>query len=175
MHPLGQLIKDRMDHPDNRWSLQDVVDRMVAAGHKAITSRSRIGQIRNDPIESINRDVIFALADGIGVTPLTVASKAIQSMGVELHPAEVTDAIVTIQIDPTLSDDNRRELAALIQAMRTGRQLRQQQQSQARVDALTDERERAFTGAVADAVVNEELAQLDLNPGDDNPQQVFGP
>lgn len=116
MHPLGQLITDRMTHPDNRWSLQDVVDRIEAAGHSI--SKSRLGQIRNDPVESIKGDLIIALADGLGVTPLTVANAALASMGIEPRPGEVTDSVATIRTDPTLSDANRKLLVAMIKQMR---------------------------------------------------------
>jgi hypothetical protein len=121
MHQLGQLITDRMEHPDNDWSLSQVVQRMKDAGHRGV-GKSRLGQIRNNPVDSIKRDVIFALADGLGVTPLTVANAAIESMGIPTRPAEVTDSAATIRIDPTLSDSDRRKLLALLREMR-GRSL----------------------------------------------------
>ncbi|KZS66545.1 hypothetical protein A4G26_09035 [Mycobacterium kansasii] len=112
-----QLITDRMDHPDNRWSLTDVVHRMQSAGYRGI-GKSRLGQVRNGPVESIKRDVIFALAAGLGVTPLTVANAALESMGISTRPAEVTDSAATITIDPTLSEPNRRQLLAMLREMR---------------------------------------------------------
>lgn len=118
MHPLGQLITDRMSHPDNKWSLQRVVDQMESAGYRGIIGKSRLAQIRRDPVESIKGEVIFALAAGLGVTPLTVANAALASMGIEPRPSEVTDSVATVRIDPTLSDSSRELLIAMIRQMR---------------------------------------------------------
>lgn len=118
MHPLGRLITERMELPQHRWSLADVVTRMNKAGHYNI-GKSRLGQIRSQPVESIKRDVIFALADGLGVTALTVANAVLESMGIETRPVEVTDSAATILTDPSLGDADRRQLLALLREIRT--------------------------------------------------------
>lgn len=117
MHPLGLLITRRMDLLQPRWVYMDVSKRMRAAGHRGV-SKSRVGQLCNDPVASIKGEVIFALAAGLGVTALTVANAALESMGIQTRPMEVTDSVATILIDPTLSDSDRRRLVVLIEEMR---------------------------------------------------------
>lgn len=116
MHALGRLITERMKRPEHNWSLDEVVDRAVARGEKL--GRSNLNTLKKSPPKAISRSTIFGLAAGLGVTPLTVALAALESMGGETRPAEVTDSIVTISIDPTLSDSHRRQLIALIREMR---------------------------------------------------------
>jgi hypothetical protein len=114
MHPLGQLIADRMRIED--WSLDDVVARAEARGHTL--SRSNLQRIQKQPVIGIKGEVIFALADGLGVTPRSVANAALQSMGIGAFTVEVTDSLATIDIDPSLSEAGRRQLRALIAEMR---------------------------------------------------------
>lgn len=114
MHPLGALIADRMRR--NGWSLDDVVARAAAQGEKL--GRSNLHRMQKQPPESLTRSAILGLAAGLGVTPLSVANAALQSMGINPHAAEITDSIATVDIDPTLSDPDRRRLKALIVEMR---------------------------------------------------------
>lgn len=114
MHPLGALITQRMR--DNDWSLDDVVARAGAQGEKL--GRSNLHRMQHEPPESLTRSAIFGLAAGLGVTPLSVANKALESMGVNPSPTETTDTLITVDIDPTLSDPDRRRLKALIIEMR---------------------------------------------------------
>lgn len=123
MHPLGQLITDRMEVQKPRWSLQDVIDRMNLAGHY-VMKKSRLNQIRHDEVKSLDKEAIFAIADGISVTPLTVGNAALESMGISTRAVEVTDSLATIAIDPSLSEQDRQSATALI------RQMRSQSQSQ---------------------------------------------
>lgn len=115
MHPLGELIVSRMRV--NGWSTDAVVDRAERAGHTL--GRSNLNRIVNAPVVSIKGEVIRALADGIGVSDRLVANAALESMGVTPPVVEVTDALAAVDIDPTLSDANRRQLRLLIEQMRS--------------------------------------------------------
>lgn len=115
MHPLGALIRGRM--ATNNWSLDEVVARAVAAGEKL--GRSNLHRMQTQPPESLTRSTVFGLAAGLGVTPLSVANAALQSMGIEPLAVEVTDTLATVSADPSLSESNKVELRALIIAMRS--------------------------------------------------------
>lgn len=143
MHPLGQLITDRMEVQKPRWSLQDVIDRMNLAGHY-VMKKSRLNQIRHDEVKSLDKEAIFAIADGISVTPLTVGNAALESMGISTRAVEVTDSLATIAIDPSLSEQDRQSATALI------RQMRSQSQSQWQSAHTTTE---ALNGGPSDQAV----------------------
>lgn len=113
--PLGELISQRMK--DEGWSLDDVVDRAVTRGEKL--GRSNLHRMQYEPPESLTRSTVFGLAAGLGVTPLSVANKALESMGINPRPAETTDSLATVRIDPTLTEANRAQLRALIMEMRS--------------------------------------------------------
>jgi hypothetical protein len=105
-----------MEHPDHQWSVRDVERRARAAGEKL--NRSTVSDLRKEMTPSITRANVYGLAAGLGVTPLTVATAAIESWGIETRPSEVTDSLATIAIDPSLSDRDRRQLRTLIADMR---------------------------------------------------------
>lgn len=116
MHPLGRLISERMDHPDHRWSVRDVERRAREQGESL--NKTTVNDLRKGMTPSITRSNVFGLAAGLGVTPLTVAIAALESWGIQTRPAEVTDSLATIAIDPTLSERDRRQLRTLIEDMR---------------------------------------------------------
>jgi len=116
MHPLGRLISERMDHPDHRWSVRDVERRAREQGESL--NKTTVNDLRKGMTPSITRSNVFGLAAGLGVTPLTVAMAALESWGIQTRPAEVTDSLATIAIDPTLSERDRRQLKTLIEDMR---------------------------------------------------------
>lgn len=116
VHPLGRLISQRIDHPDNRWSLRAVVSRAEARGEKL--EKSNLSKLKNRVTPQISRATVYGLAAGLGVTPLTVANAMLESWDIEPHPAEVTDCVETIRVDPSLGERQRAELIALVQAMR---------------------------------------------------------
>ena len=128
MTTLSQLITSRMNIPGQELSLDDVVDKATKAGQKL--GRSNLHKLTKEPPLSLTRATIFGLARGLEVTPLTVANAALESMGINTRPAEVTDSLSTIAIDPTLSDRNRRQLAALIKEMRDGMEAATKQDAQ---------------------------------------------
>lgn len=114
MHPLGRLITGRMKVEE--WSLAQVVAR--AEAHGARLGKSNLGKLKNEMTPSISKSTIEGLAAGLGVTPLTVANSALRSWGIEPHPNEMTDSLATIEVDPSLSDRDRRQLVALVKEMR---------------------------------------------------------
>lgn len=114
MHALGRLITERKKL--NGWSLPQVVKRAEARG--ARLGKSNLSKLENEMTPTISKATIDGLAAGLGVTPLTVANAALKSWGIEPHPVEVTDSIRTIEIDPSLSDRDRRQLVALVKEMR---------------------------------------------------------
>ncbi len=116
VYPLGRLIAERMAHPSNRWSLDDVVKRATDQGQKL--GRSNLSKLKNAITPQMSSATIFGLAAGLGVTPLTVANAALESWGISPRPAEVTDCVETIRIDPSLGESQRRQLIALVAAMR---------------------------------------------------------
>lgn len=114
MHPLGALITEQMRRND--WSLDEVVERAREQDEKL--GRANLNKLQKSPPKSLTRVTIFGLAAGLGVTPLTVANAALASMGISPLSTEVTDALATIDIDPSLSEQDRRRLRALILEMR---------------------------------------------------------
>lgn len=114
MHPLGLLITEQMRR--NNLTLDKVVAQARARGEKL--GRANLNDLQKSPPKSLTRKTIFGLAAGLGVTPLTVANAALASMGISPLSTEVTDALATIDIDPSLNDRDRRRLRALIVEMR---------------------------------------------------------
>lgn len=90
-----------------------------AQGCKEILSKSTVQKLKSEMTPHISRATIRGLAAGLGVTPLTVGTAALESWGINTRPVEVTDSVATIEIDPSLSVSNRRELIALIKEMRS--------------------------------------------------------
>lgn len=116
MTTLSQLINARMNIPGQEVSLDGVVERAQKAGEKL--GRSNLHKLTREAPVSLTRATIYGLAAGLGVTPLTVANAALESMGINPRPIEVTDSLSTISIDPTLSEQDRKYLTTLIKEMR---------------------------------------------------------
>ncbi|QLF84185.1 immunity repressor [Gordonia phage Pytheas] len=116
MTTLRQLIQDRMSIPGHEMSLDEVVEKAQKAGEKL--GRSNLHKLTKEDPLSLTRATIYGLAAGLGVTPLTVANAAIESMGITTRPVEVTDTLTTAAIDPTLSEQDRKYLSTLIREMR---------------------------------------------------------
>lgn len=122
MYPLGRLITERMNMHNPPWGSRQVEKQAKAMGHPI--SKSTVQGLQSKMTPQISRKAVFGLAAGLGVTPLTIAMKALESWGLDVHPVEVTDSLATIDIDPTLSEQDRQNASALI------RQMRAQSQSQ---------------------------------------------
>ena len=69
-------------------------------------------------LEPESKVLVALLAAGLGVTPLTVATAALESWGIRTRPNEVTDTLATLAIDPSLSDRDRRQLRNFIRDLR---------------------------------------------------------
>jgi hypothetical protein len=106
-----------MSIPGHEMSLDDVVEKAQKAGEKL--GRSNLHKLTKEDPLSLTRATIYGLAAGLGVTPLTVANAAIESMGIPTRPIEVTDTLSTAAIDPTLSEQDRKYLSTLIREMRS--------------------------------------------------------
>lgn len=97
------------------WTMREVAERSTRLGAPGV-SKSRVGQLVNaNPLESISRDNIVSLADGLGISAERVALAALQSMGFRLADAGITP-VEAISRDPYLSEDTR---SALLSILRT--------------------------------------------------------
>lgn len=143
MTTLRQLIKDRMTIPGHEVSLDDVVEKAQKAGEKL--GRSNLHKLTKEDPASLTRATIYGLAAGLGVTPLTVANAALESMGIATHPVEITDSLFTIAIDPTLSEQDRKYLTTLIREMRHEPAIQNPSQSRASSEAERQKQEATLT------------------------------
>lgn len=110
MTTLRELIARRM--VGEAMSLDDVVVKAQKRGEKL--GRSNLHKLTKDAPLSLTAATIRGLAAGLGVTPLSVATAALESMGIDTRPVEITDSLLTIDIDPTLSEQDRKYLSSLI-------------------------------------------------------------
>ncbi|MCX2753124.1 hypothetical protein [Gordonia sp. 4N] len=140
MTTLRQLIQDRMSIPGHEMSLDDVVEKAQKAGEKL--GRSNLHKLTKEAPLSLTRATIYGLAAGLGVTPLTVATAAIESMGIATRPIEVTDTLSTAAIDPTLSEQDRKYLSTLIREMRNANSTALPRSSQPRAPREADPNEK---------------------------------
>ncbi|WP_109507307.1 hypothetical protein [Nocardioides speluncae] len=103
----------------NDWSLRDVEARIAKVGGSL--KRSRINDLVNaNPLESIRAEVIYDLADGLGVSADRVAVAVVQSMGFRVSADGITPA-EAIARDPHLSEDTK---AALLSILKTATERR---------------------------------------------------
>lgn len=101
------------------WSMRDVAKRSTRLGAPGVT-KSRVGQLVNaNPLQSISRDNIISLADGLGTTAELVALAAMQSMGLLFADQAITPE-QAIQRDPFLSPDTKQALLAILRTARGG-------------------------------------------------------
>jgi hypothetical protein len=106
---LGALIEQQKQL--NGLSDAQVVERAKARGQKL--GKSNIGRVASGDNPSLSRSTIFGLAAGLGVTPATVARAALADMGIILTESEA-DTETAIRTDPTLPENGRRMLTALL-------------------------------------------------------------
>ena len=117
LNELGELMARVREAND--WSYGDIARRTTAAGHKM--SVSNVQRLATDqPLVSVTRSAVQALADGMRVSPDRVALAAIQAMGFRPPIGEVS-AIEAVQRDPSLDDSTRRAVLAILRtAARAG-------------------------------------------------------
>ncbi|WP_228002190.1 hypothetical protein [Nocardia australiensis] len=111
---LGALIEQQKGL--NNISDAQVVERAKQRGQKL--GKSNIGRIAGGGNPAISRSAIFGLAAGLGVTPATVARAALADMGIILTEPEA-DSETAIRTDPTLSEQGRRMLLAVLHEVRS--------------------------------------------------------
>ncbi|UGT71857.1 hypothetical protein LTT66_17960 [Nocardia gipuzkoensis] len=110
---LGALIEQQKRL--NGLSDAQMVARAKARGEKL--GKSNIGRVAGGDNPSLSRSTIFGLAAGLGVTPATVARAALADMGIILTEPEA-DSETAIRTDPTLSENGRGMLLALLQQIK---------------------------------------------------------
>lgn len=111
---LGALIEQQQRLND--LSYTDIVARAAKRGEKL--GKSNIGRVAKGENPSLSRATIFGLAAGLGVTPATVARAALADMGIILAEADA-DTDTAIRSDPTLPDQGRRLLLAMLGEIRS--------------------------------------------------------
>lgn len=119
-HPLGQLIEDLKDA--NGWSDADIARQARKAGHDI--SKSRVAQLRGEPLKSISGDNLHALAAGLRVTPSLVGNVALASMGVTTYSPSSGVVEEAIRDDPSLDERGKEILLATLASVRTNRERR---------------------------------------------------
>jgi transcriptional regulator with XRE-family HTH domain len=110
---IGALIKQQQRQ--NGLSYADIAARANQRGETL--SKSNIGKVARGENPSLSRTTIFGLAAGLGVTRATVARAALADMGIILAEPEA-DAETAIRTDPSLPDQGRRLLLAMLGEIR---------------------------------------------------------
>lgn len=106
---LGALIEQQKRLND--LSNNELVARAAARGERL--GKSNIGRVAAGDNPSLSRATIYGLAAGLGITPATVARAALADMGIILTEPEA-DSETAIRADPTLSEEGRRLLLAVL-------------------------------------------------------------
>lgn len=98
----------------NGWSLRDLEKRAQERGEGI--SRARISQLVNaNPLESISRGNIMALADALGVSDERVALAATQAMGFRIDDPALSPAEV-ITRDARIPEETKAALLAVLRS-----------------------------------------------------------
>lgn len=112
--PLGDLIVSVKEI--NGWSLQDVADRANRKLGPGSLSKQTLSRLTVEyPLKSAPRDVLYAVAAGLGISPNRVALEAMRAMGFEPPDASPSTA-EAVQRDPELSDHTRAALLAVLRS-----------------------------------------------------------
>lgn len=106
---LGELIAQQLRL--NRLSYSQIVARAKERGERL--GKSNLGRVRVGDNPSISRATIFGLAAGLGIAPSTVARAALADMGITLAERDA-DTETAIRTDPTLPEQGRRLLLAML-------------------------------------------------------------
>lgn len=110
---LGALIEQQARLNDLSYS--QIVKRAAERGEHL--SKSNIGRVAAGSNPALTRATIFGLAAGLGVTPATVARAALADMGIILTEPDA-DSGAAIRTDPTLPENGRRLLLALLEQIK---------------------------------------------------------
>lgn len=114
MHPVAVLIESVKAVEE----CSDVDLAARAASHGFTISKSRIAQIRNQPVKSVSPDNIATLAAALNVPPRRVIKAYLQAMGFDLDLSIETSVEDAIRADTRLSSDDKETLLALTRSFR---------------------------------------------------------
>lgn len=115
-NPIARLIDTIKEA--NGWSDPMIVARARSAGHQR--SKSWVSNLRNGGMPSISADAVRALADGLGVPVSRVLRAALENIGLP-YGDESRSPEAAIKADPTLRDDTKAALLAIISEARQRR------------------------------------------------------
>lgn len=114
LHPVGVLIE--AVKAVEEWSDTDLVRRAEDAGYRI--SKSRISQMRTEPVRSVSPDNIAALTAALGVPTERVVRAYLEAMGFPLVEPSRFGVEEAIRADGRLSSDDKDSLLALLRVMR---------------------------------------------------------
>ncbi len=108
-HQLAQLI-DSVKAVNN-WS--DVKLAAIAEKKGYAVSKSNIGRFRK-PLVSIKGEIIYMLADILGLSPSQVAVAAVESMGIPMPQYSTITPEVAVRLDAELSERDKQSILGLL-------------------------------------------------------------
>lgn len=114
MHELGRLIASVQER--NGWSDRDLQLRAEQLGLTAL-SKSNFSRWRNSPVNSIKGSNIRDMAAVLGVAEATVATAALESMGIRSGGDTGVSVDTALSLDPDLSARDKMLVRALLGAM----------------------------------------------------------
>lgn len=114
MHELGRLIASVQER--NGWSDRDLQLRAEQLELTAL-SKSNFSRWRNSPVNSIKGSNIRDMAAVLGVAETTVATAALESMGIRAGGDAGTSVDTALSLDPDLSARDKKLIRALLGAM----------------------------------------------------------
>ena len=114
MHELGRLIASVQER--NGWSDRDLQLRAEQLELTAL-SKSNFSRWRNSPVNSIKGSNIRDMAAVLGVAEATVATAALESMGIRAGGDAGTSVDTALSLDPDLSSRDKTLVRALLGAM----------------------------------------------------------
>lgn len=112
VNALGVLVDEICEA--NNWSRRDLARRAEDRGHEL--SHQRLSQMcKADPLPGIQAEKIYAIAAGLGISPVRVGIAALEAMGIQVNDPAVSPA-EAIMRDHGLSDDTRTALLSILRA-----------------------------------------------------------
>lgn len=114
LHPVGVLIE--AVKAVEEWSDTDLARRAEDAGYRI--SKSRISQMRTEPVKSVSPDNIATLSAALGVPADRVVRAYLDAMGFPLTEPSRFGTEEAIRADGRLSSEDKESLLALLRVMR---------------------------------------------------------
>lgn len=113
-HPIAVLI-DSVKEVE-QWSDPTLVANAEAGGYKI--SKSRISQLRNEPVQTVSADNIRTLAAALKVPEARVVDAYLEAMGFPVREQPQSGVEEAIRADGRLSTDDKDTLLTLVRSMR---------------------------------------------------------